>query len=490
MVLFYLLYLLIVFLFLTNFTIREANSLFGRGLDTLIIAQLFYYNLAPMMALSVPMSVFVAVAMACSRLAADSEITILRSSGVSLISILVPLVLVAFVVALAMFYFNNTILPEYNVRSSVLMREISRLKPTVNLYPNTFTEIKNVQLYVRDIDDRFSENTEQKIKELGQEYSDYPVDHLFHVIIYDKRDVNKMKTIFAKEGFVYLNPKKEVFEFILKNGEIHEIDNQNKVKYPRSFFNKTIFILEASDYVISKNDNDVAFKSNRQKSANELLSSWSEENSRKLVRYTSMLQDFENSELTLGQSKFRQLLYNKMNHDAYLKNSEILNKDSIKTTIKKLKSFEDFKNSDLSIYKNFLSENLSRAESMKLMQSSSDEEIRDIEGEFYKKLSIPFASIVFVLIGAPLGMMTKKGQTSSAAVICLLVLIVYYICLVLGEENADDGYINPILGIWSGNIFGLVIASWGIFLLKKEKSIADIKFSFSFLSNRKKNEHN
>jgi lipopolysaccharide export system permease protein len=154
---------LIVFLFLTNFTIREANSLFGRGLDTMIIIQLFYYNLAPMMALSVPMSVFVAVAMACSRLAADSEITILRSSGVSLIRILLPLILAAISIAIAMFYFNNTILPEYNVKSSVLMREISRLKPTVNLYPNTFTEIKNVQLYVRDIDDKFSENKEQKI---------------------------------------------------------------------------------------------------------------------------------------------------------------------------------------------------------------------------------------------------------------------------------------------------------------------------------------
>ena len=81
---------LIIFLFLMNYTLREAGKLFGRGLDPMIVAKMFYYHLAPTISLAIPMSVLVATAMAFVRIASDSEITILRSSGVNLNRILAP----------------------------------------------------------------------------------------------------------------------------------------------------------------------------------------------------------------------------------------------------------------------------------------------------------------------------------------------------------------------------------------------------------------
>lgn len=453
---------LIVFLFLMNYTLREAGKLFGRGLDAIIVFKLFYYHLAPTISLAIPMSVLVSTAMAFVRIAADSEITILRSSGVNLNRILKPLLVFAVFISLFVFYFHNTVLPRYNVESAALAKEVSRLKPTFNLYPNTFTDIKDIKLFVKEIDDSFNNNRDKKIEIVGEDKADYPVDHLFNVVIYDKRVRTKPRTTIAKEGYVFLNPVNEVFEFILLDGEIHEADMTDPEKFQRSFFKKTIFLMNASDYVMDETDPDNTFKSNRAKDIFELDRDINKEYDKIMSTTRSNIDRFHKNQIRYASQNKSRSVTPRFSEFTPFK-SEI--NDSIFNTMI-LSSFNKFIELE---YKN-----VSNAIRVNEITMS---EINDLKGEWHKKFAIPFASIVFVLIGAPLGMMTRKGEAGKAAMVCLIVFILYYIGLILGEELSEDGKVIPVLGIWSGNIAGMLFAITSFFLLFKEKSIADISFS-------------
>ena len=72
--------------------------------------------------------------------------------------------------------------------------------------------------------------------------------------------------------------------------------------------------------------------------------------------------------------------------------------------------------------------------------------------EIYKKFSIPFACVIFVLLGAPIGILTKKGNFGVAAIISAVILTIYWISLIQGEKMADRLFISPIIGMWTFNI--------------------------------------
>jgi lipopolysaccharide export system permease protein len=81
--------------------------------------------------------------------------------------------------------------------------------------------------------------------------------------------------------------------------------------------------------------------------------------------------------------------------------------------------------------------------------------------EIYKKYSIPVACFIFVLVGAPLGVMTRRGGFGIAASLSLGFFLLYWASLIGGEKLADREFIDPWFGMWMANI---AIGILGIFL--------------------------
>ena len=95
--------------------------------------------------------------------------------------------------------------------------------------------------------------------------------------------------------------------------------------------------------------------------------------------------------------------------------------------------------------------------------------------ELHKKFSIPFASIVFILIGAPLGMMVRKGGFAVSMAFSLGFFIIYWIFLISGEEFADRGYLSPALSMWLPN---LVLGPLGLFMCyRHSQELGFLKFN-------------
>jgi len=85
---------------------------------------------------------------------------------------------------------------------------------------------------------------------------------------------------------------------------------------------------------------------------------------------------------------------------------------------------------------------------------------QSLEVEVQKKFSIPAACLVFVLVGAPLGIRARKSGI-SVAFLSILFFIFYYLCLAGGEELADRRLLAPWVAMWTPN---LVIGAIGLLL--------------------------
>ena len=87
--------------------------------------------------------------------------------------------------------------------------------------------------------------------------------------------------------------------------------------------------------------------------------------------------------------------------------------------------------------------------------------LRSAEVEYHKKFSIPFACLAFGLMGVPLGLMVKQSGKMIGFGIGLVVILVYYLLLQVGQSAGLNGMISPALAMWLPNI---VIGILGIFL--------------------------
>ena len=83
--------------------------------------------------------------------------------------------------------------------------------------------------------------------------------------------------------------------------------------------------------------------------------------------------------------------------------------------------------------------------------------------------------IIFIIIGAPLGVISRKGGLGSSISISLLFFIIYWAFLIAGEELADRGLLNPPLSMWLPNIILGIIGVYLCYIVAMEKNIINIK---------------
>ena len=96
-------------------------------------------------------------------------------------------------------------------------------------------------------------------------------------------------------------------------------------------------------------------------------------------------------------------------------------------------------------------------ENMQLNLQWRQQRIEEYLVEVHKKISIPFGCIIFMLIGAPIGMLTRKGNIGYAALICAVIFTFYWTSLIEGEKLADRMIITPFTSMWAGNIILTII---------------------------------
>jgi lipopolysaccharide export system permease protein len=97
--------------------------------------------------------------------------------------------------------------------------------------------------------------------------------------------------------------------------------------------------------------------------------------------------------------------------------------------------------------------------------------------EIYKKYAIPAACLIFVFVGAPLGILVRRGNFGVSAVIALGFYVLYWSCLVVGEKLADRDILPPSVAMWLGDFVVGALGAYLMFIVSRESNILRINFS-------------
>jgi len=404
-----------------------SDRLIGKGLSAWVIIQLITYSLAWIVALVVPMAVLIATLMAFGSMSQNNEIAILKATGVSLYKMMIPPLVGSIVVALFLVHFNNNIYPDANHAARLLLEDISRKKPTLSLVPGVFSqEVPNYSILAREID--------QSNNQLKQ------------ITIYDYSNRPKINIVTASNGQIYFSANQKKLIMDLKNGEIHESDNTEQNSYKRLRFERHKIAMPAEQFTF-------------------------EQSAPGGQRY----------EREIGAPHLKVIV----------DSLEVIRADYFKEYYSKIILLTDSKNGNSNLTQiNFPGQFVFIKSQQKIRSDESaildvmnrleynDNQIDQYWVEIHKKYALPFACIIFVLIGAPLGTMVRRGGFGMAAGMSLIFFLVYWAFLIGGEKYADRGLLSPFLGIWSANI---LLGILGIFLMIKSAR-EKVTLSFDFIT--------
>jgi lipopolysaccharide export system permease protein len=417
-----------MFIFLLQFMMRFADRLIGKGLDTWIIFKLIAFNLAWMLVLVVPMATLVATLMAFGNMSQNNEVTILKASGISLYKMIIAPLIGGVVVGYLLLLFNNDVLPDANHQAKVLMQDISRQKPTLTLEPGVFSqEVSNYAILVREIDKKTNELT--------------------NVTIYDYTNPNKINVVTAHKGRIFFSKDQTKLIMDLQNGEIHESGVGQTNLYRKIVFEKHRIAMDADQFSFQQS------APGGQRGDRELSTS------AMVIIEDSLIKDrtvFEKS-LAIESNKYFFMDSNYSKSTPFVENINSKNL-IISRALDKIKTA-----------KNVVLSNYNKIEGVQ-------KQIDRYRVEINKKYALPAACIIFILLGAPLGVMVRKGGFGMAASISLFFFVIYWAFLIGGEKLADRDMLSPFWGMWSANVLLGIIGI--LLLIKAAKEAVIIKFDF------------
>ncbi len=440
-----------------QFLILHVDKLIGKDIPVLIIIELILTNLAYMVVLAAPMAVLVATLMAFGKFSELNELTALRSSGVNPISIMKPVLIASTIMFVGLVWFSNSVLPEANNKARSLFIDIRLKKPGFELQPNVFYDgIEGYTFLVKHIDNE--------------------TDSLFDITLFQNpTNARNRAYIKAERGFLTSEGTQGLTLF-LEDGEMLRYLTRSRGaaldNLERTVFSKYRLSFDLSDLAFSRSDPNRRNRSDRTMSIQAMavvvdtLEKEINEYAKDLTVSSSL------TSLDLLESspeQVRRSVYTRFSPaDTATKTLEssflILNEISESSYRQRLTSVSSSR----------LEEHKSNFENTKSNMLWRLKRVNKFLVEIYKKFSIPFACIVFVLIGAPIGIMTKRGNFGYAAIISSVILTIYWISIIQGEKLADRLFITPFWGMWSFNIVFSIIGIIMIIHLTTELSVSKL----------------
>lgn len=96
---------------------------------------------------------------------------------------------------------------------------------------------------------------------------------------------------------------------------------------------------------------------------------------------------------------------------------------------------------------------------MRITQSGGDDtKYLRLLGEYYKNFSFPFASIIFGLLGVPLGIYSRYSGRLGGFAIGIAMILAYYILSIIGNSLVSGRVVSPAVSAWLPNAVFIILA--------------------------------
>lgn len=503
-----------------QFLWRYIDDLVGKGLEFKVIAELLLYTSSSLVPMALPLAILMASLMTFGNMGEFYELTAIKSSGISLQRIMMPLIILVIFISIGAFFFANEVLPFTNLKMRSLLYDVRNQRPEIQVLPGSF--YNGIDGYSMRIDRK-----------------DPATNMLYDIKIYDhSQGRGNTSVTIADSGKMIVTEDERNLIFTLYNGySYNELEDEKSYRRKKSFphrfdrFDEEQIIIELVGFSLTRTDENLFRNHYSMMDLNQLELM---KDSIKSDIYTRE-NELHNTLINTNYFKKRTVFYppEEIHHPApemeinppapeiHPPTSEMIKNRSSKTGSQQLAEIRPVvtpdKNQERSIvrntsrkpevkkfntnpevYKNIfdkltikekdnvLSSALSYARSARTYVVSSANTIdsktrslRKFEIEWHRKFTLSFACFIFLFIGAPLGAIIRKGGLGLPLVISTLLFIFYYIISLTGEKIVRESGLADYQGMWLASVIFLIT---GIFLTYKATTDAAI-LNFETYSN-------
>ena len=435
-----------------NFVWRYIDELVGKGLDAGVIIELICYATINMIPIGMPLAMLLAAIMTMGNMGENYELLAMKSSGMSLMRIMKPLIIVVGLISIGSFFVVNNLVPYANKKMTSIIYDIRRQKQVLEFQDG---------LFFNGIDDM----------SIRVGHQDPVSGLLYDVLIYDNRTANgNMTTTTAETGYIRLSDDKKYLLVTLYNGDNYQ-QTRNNQWYTRNELRHDTFDVQNAKIAMDgfdfqRSDNSGAIGGSQTKNIVELqrdidsldvtVSTTTAKSYEPLLKDNIFTRDIQVLQLPDSLRKDKTGY-----RDAYLL-------DSIPTMTVRQKN--DLWNSARAIA-------LNSRNSFSFDETAAKEALNQLyrsKNDWHRKLSLPVSVLIFFLIGAPLGAIIRKGGLGTPIVISVVFFVVYYIISLSGEKMAKEGAWSSMLGMWISSIVLTPIAAYLLVKATNDSQLLDV----------------
>ena len=392
------------FVLMMQFLWRSVDVLIGKGLSMEVMAQFFWYMGLFLVPQALPLAILLSSLITFGNLGESSELTAIKSAGISTMRTFRSLIVISVVVCFCSFYFQNYVGPSANMKMAQLMISMSQKNPELEIPEGIFYDgIPNSNLYVQK--------------------KDMDTGKLYGIMIYRMTgSYEDQAIILADSGMLQTTADKKHLLLTLWSGEwfenmqSQELGASASIPYRRETFADKRIVL---DYDGDFNMTDAAALSNNAKA-------------KSLSQLTSGIDSLSMTYDSVGRSIYddAQRMYyripkvNKRDSLAAVKlaQGKMYHFDSIYNKLTK-----DQKLSAVNMALSSVQSEVTELNFRSMITSDGDRLLREHYIEMINKFTLALTCIIFFFIGAPLGAIIRKGGLGIPVIVSVLVFIVYYL---------------------------------------------------------------
>jgi lipopolysaccharide export system permease protein len=422
-----------LFILLMQTVWKYIDDLVGKGLDFWTIGKFVWYMSATLLTLAMPIAILLSSIMTFGNLGESFELVAIKSSGISLLRFMRPLLFIALLLCGITFVFANYLIPVAFLKSTAMYNDIVYKKPAFDLKEGVFyTSIPTYAIKV------------------GKKDADGKT--IYNVLIYDQTNSLQDNSIIAESGVMQISPDKKFLEFNLKNGfRYQERGNttDSTTEYVRLGFKTFKKLFDLSSLQMSKTS-DEQYKNNYKMKSINLLNYGLDSIGR--------LRDSLSKRMVGDFNSY--IHYGNVNDSFWKKAPAIKGKadslDKILPDSVRLTVYDNALNA-LSYLRSSIQNN-----STELVARKNDIKFHKLE--WHRKFSLSMACLVLFFIGAPLGSIIRKGGLGMPLVVAIVFFLLFHLLNMFGEKFVKEEIMSPFMGMW---LAVLVLIPVGMFLTYK-----------------------
>ena len=217
------------FILLIARILKLVELIVTRGIPLTQVGRLLVLILPTFLELTLPMAFLLAILLGLGRLSGDQELLALKSSGVSPVQILLPLIFVAASVAIITFLLTTWARPAAQVALKDELYNIAKTRVATALREKVFNDdFPNILIYVEEIIPPGN---------VGQ-----------GILIIDKRETARDNIIVGKVGLINTEEQTHTLSLRLFDGSIYERD-RTRSDFSQTNFNIYDFKLDLDEFI-------------------------------------------------------------------------------------------------------------------------------------------------------------------------------------------------------------------------------------------------